>query len=199
MAGTAAYMAAFFLAYFWLLHHPRSAPTLVPRIFVDRWIPFQPAALVLYASLWLYATLPPALLRSRREMRSYVLAAAALGLAGFAFFYLWPTAIPRTDVAPGQARALGFLRGVDATGNAFPSLHVAFAVFSARWLGRQLRELEAGAAVRALNWAWCLGIVYSTMAIGQHVALDALAGAALGAAAAELHMRVLGNPGRAVA
>jgi membrane-associated phospholipid phosphatase len=35
--------------------------------------------------------------------------------------------------------------------------------------------------VRALNWIWCLGILYSTVATRQHVFLDVLAGAALGA------------------
>jgi len=194
MAGTAVFMAAFFLAYFWLLQHPRCAPTTVPRIFIDRWVGFHPSGLALYASLWVYVNLPPAILCSHRELRAYALAAAALSLAGFACFYLWPTVVPRPGVPPGSAGTLGFLRGVDATGNACPSLHVAFAVFSARWLGRLLRQVGAGPAVRALNWAWCLGIVYSTMAIGQHVALDALAGAALGAAAAQLHMRALGAP-----
>jgi membrane-associated phospholipid phosphatase len=45
--------------------------------------------------------------------------------------------------------------------------------------------------VSAFNWLWCLGILYSTVAIRQHVALDVLAGAGLGAAVAVVHLRWL--------
>jgi membrane-associated phospholipid phosphatase len=200
MAGTVVFMAAFFIGYFWLLGHPRYPLTTVPRTFVDRLVPFQPAALALYVSLWVYAPLAPALLRTGREMWSYAAAAVALSLAGFAVFFLWPTTVPKPEVYPSPVGPVSFLKAVDASGNAFPSLHVAFAVFSALWIGRLLREMDAGGLARALNWAWCIGIIYSTLAIRQHVALDALSGAALGAAAAALHMRILrGRPGGAPA
>jgi len=76
----------------------------------------------------------------------------------------------------------GFLKSADAVGNACPSLHVAFAVFSGAWMGRLLRLMGAGWVVRAVNVLWCLGIVFSTMATRQHVFLDVVAGAALGGA-----------------
>jgi membrane-associated phospholipid phosphatase len=191
MAGTTLFMTVFFWAYFWLLNHHRYPMTTVPRIFVDRMIGFQPAALGLYVSLWVYAAAAPALLRTRREMASYAVASVALSLAGFAVFILWPTTVPRPEVDLATVPSLAYLKTVDASGNAFPSLHVAFAVFSALWFGRLLREIGAGPVARTVNWLWCLGIIYSTMAIRQHVALDALAGAFLGAAAAFLHMRYL--------
>ena len=56
---------------------------------------------------------------------------------------------------------------------------------------RLLREMGAGRFVRALNWLWCLGILYSTVATRQHVSLDVLAGIALGAAVAVVHLRLL--------
>ena len=87
--------------------------------------------------------------------------------------------------------AFAFLQSVDASGNACPSLHVAFAMFTAVWLGRLLRQMGAGRGVRAFNWLWCLGIFYSTVAIRQHVALDVLAGAGLGAAVSVAHLRWL--------
>ncbi len=71
--------------------------------------------------------------------------------------------------------------GRDASGNACPSLHVAFAVFTAVWFGHLLRQMKAGGLARSLNWLWCAGILYSTIATRQHVALDVLAGAVLGA------------------
>ena len=79
---------------------------------------------------------------------------------------------------------------MDASGNACPSLHVATAVFSGVWLNRILREINAPRALRAFNWLWCVGIVYSTLATKQHVALDMLAGAVLGLAAALLSLKL---------
>ena len=141
-------------------------------------------------SLWVYVSLAPSLLVSRRALAAYAAAAVVLSVAGFGVFILWPTTVPPPEVDPSLVPSLAYLKVVDASGNAFPSLHVAFAVFTALWLGRLLRGIGAGGGVRALNWLWCLGIVYSTIAIRQHVALDALAGAALGAAVAAAHLRL---------
>jgi membrane-associated phospholipid phosphatase len=193
MFGSMACMAAFFAAYFWILNHPLHPLTTVPRIALDGLVPFWPGALGLYVSLWVYVPLAPALLETRRGLGAYVLAAAALSATGFAVFLLWPTTVPRPDAGAAPAASLAYLEAVDASGNAFPSLHVAFAVFSALWLGRLLKGLGAGPAARALNWAWCAGIVFSTVAIRQHVVLDALAGGVLGAGAAWLHMRAAGD------
>jgi membrane-associated phospholipid phosphatase len=190
--GTTIIMTAFFVAYFWLLNHERHPVTIVPPIFIDRMIAFRPGALPLYVSLWFYVTLAPALINNRRELLSYGAATVALSAVGFAIFILWPTAVPKPDINWSHHPSVAYLKDVDASGNAFPSLHVAFAVFTAVWLGRILRAMGLGRAVRALNWLWCLGIVYSTVAIRQHVALDAIAGAALGAAFAVLHLRILG-------
>jgi membrane-associated phospholipid phosphatase len=191
--GITVAMTVFFAVYFWLLNHERHPVTTVPRIFIDRMVGFEPRAVVLYVSLWLYVTLAPALLISRRELASYGWAAVAMSVAGFGTFILWPTAVPRPDFEFSIHPSLAYLKAVDASGNAFPSLHVAFAVFTAIWLGRLLRETGASGVLRALNWLWCLGIIYSTLAIRQHVALDALSGAVLGAAIAAAHIGILGR------
>lgn len=185
-------MAAFFAVYFWLLTHARHPVTVVPTTFLDRMVRFEPWAVVLYVSLWVYVILAPSLISSRRELASYAWAAAAMSAVGFATFIFWPTAVPAYDGGGAPGPSLAFLKAVDASGNAFPSLHVAFAVFTALWLDRLLRGMGAGVPARALNLLWCVGIVYSTLAIRQHVALDAAAGAALGAVAAAVHLRLVG-------
>ena len=196
MAGTVVGMTAFFIVYFWLLNHSRSPVTTVPRIFVDRLIGFSPAAIVLYISLWIYVPLAPSLLTTGRELLAYLGAAAAMSIMGFGIFILWPTTIPKPEFDPALYPSMSYLKTVDASGNAFPSLHVAFAVFTVLWFGRLLHETRAGMALGVLNWVWCIGIVYSTVAIRQHVALDAFAGILLGAAVAAVHMSLLG--GRAI-
>jgi membrane-associated phospholipid phosphatase len=191
MAGTAAAMAAFFAAYFWLLRHSRSPVTTVPRIFVDRMISFRPAAVGLYVSLWVYVTLPPSLMTAAGDLRRYLAAGIIMSLLGFAVFVLWPTTIPTPDFNPAMYPSVSYLKTVDASGNAFPSLHVAFAVLTVFCLGKALHESGAGMALGVLNWIWCLGIIYSTMAIRQHVALDAISGAVLGGLVAFAYMRLL--------
>jgi membrane-associated phospholipid phosphatase len=192
MAGTVIIMTLFFVGYFWLLNHARVTVTTVPRIFIDRMIPFWPGALLLYISLWIYVPLAPALMDDSRDFAPYCAAVIALSLVGFAIFLAWPTAVPRPEIDWSRHPSFSYLKAVDASGNAFPSLHVAFAVFTAIWMGRLLAEMSAGGLARALNWAWCAGIVYSTMAVRQHVALDAMAGAALGAAFGAAFVRARG-------
>ena len=191
MFGTALGMTAFFLAYFWVLQHPLYPVTIMPLTAIDRLVPFQPAALPLYLSLWFYVSLAPALVIVRRELTSFGLAWVALSVIGLGIFLFWPTAVPRPEVDWSQHPSFVFLKSVDASGNACPSLHVAFAVFSAVWFARLLPQLGAGRFVRGLNWLWCLGILYSAMATRQHVFLDVLAGAALGVITARLHLRWL--------
>jgi membrane-associated phospholipid phosphatase len=191
MAGTTAIMTGFFVAYFYLLNHSRLPMTTVPRIFIDRMIAFRPGALPLYVSLWVYVPLAPSLLTIPRQMRAYVAAVLLLSAVGFGIFILWPTTIPAPEADVLLAPSLSYLKTVDASGNAFPSLHVAFAVFTGILFGRLLGEMRSGFLLRGFNWIWCAGIVYSTIAIRQHVALDALAGMVLGAVAGWVLLRIM--------
>lgn len=184
-------MAAFFVAYFWVLHHPRFPITVMPLTPFDQWVPFEPAAMALYVSLWLYVSLPLALLKNPRELVSFGVATLALSATGLAIFLAYPTAVPGFDIDWSRYPSVAFLKAVDVGDNACPSLHVAFAVFTGVWLERLLREMNVGWPVRVLNAAWCAGILYSTLATRQHVALDVLAGASLGLFVVALQLRGL--------
>ena len=192
-------MVVFFAAYFWLLWHPLFPVTTMPLTALDRQVGFQPGALPLYLSLWFYVSLAPALLIDRRELVSYGVAVVGLSVIGLGIFLVWPTTVrwPETDWS--QHSALALFKTVDASGNACPSLHVAFAVFTAVWFERLLRQMDAGRPVRVLNWLWCAGILYSTVAIRQHVLLDVLAGTILGSAVAAAHLGWLRRPPKPVA
>ena len=187
--GTMLFIALFFVGYFFVLYRPHHAPTLMPVISLDRLIGFQPIALPLYLSLWIYVSLPPALLKTRRELYGYGIAMAATCLAGLTIFYFWPTAVPVAAIDWSAYPRMTFLKSVDATGNACPSLHVATAVFSGAWMHYLLRRCGAPAWLLILNSAWCLGIVYSAMATLQHVAVDVIGGLALGASASCLSLQ----------
>ncbi len=181
LVGIALFMWLFFAAYFHLLRNPVSPVTVMPVTALDRLLPFQAEALALYLSLWFYVGIAPGLAPSLRDAAMHGLWAAALCGAGLACFYFWPTAVPHF-VPPADAGAtFSLIKGVDAGGNACPSLHVATAMFSAVAIHRLLREVGAPPALAWLNAAWFLGIAWSTMAVRQHVALDVAAGAVLGA------------------
>lgn len=180
-AGITAFILVFFAGYFLLQRFPRAAVTVMPRTALDRFIPFQPWTIGLYFSLWFYVSLPPALLRSRAEVYAYGRVAGIMAMVAFSIFFIWPTSIPpTTGIAWAAHPGFDLLKRVDASQNACPSLHVAFAVFSGIWLDRILRAMAVGVPARLLNVAWCAGIVYSTIATRQHVAVDVVAGAALG-------------------
>ncbi len=189
--GTTLFISLFFYAYFLILKHPAYPVTVMPITLLDRLIGFQPLALPVYLSLWVYVSLPPALLATRRELYLYGMTMTATCLAGLSIFYFWPTAIPAANIDWAQYPEVHFLKGIDASGNAFPSLHVATAVFSGIWLHHLLRGFGAPQWLRIFNWAWCIGIAYSTLATRQHVAVDMLAGLALGGGAAWMSLMII--------
>lgn len=179
--GITAYLTGFMFLYFTLLRHPLFPVTIMPLTGLDHLIDFAPWSLVLYVTLWFYISLVPSLLWSWSEMREYLRQVTLLGSLGFAIFLLWPTAVPDALVDWSAHGPMAFLKSVDAAGNACPSLHVAYAVLTAIWLQRLCRHLGAPTVVCVLNWLWCAGILYSTLATKQHVALDLYAGVLLGA------------------
>jgi membrane-associated phospholipid phosphatase len=187
--GTTLFIGLFFGAYFYLLKQPAYPTTVMPITMLDRLIGFQPLALPMYLSLWVYVSLPPALLATPRELYGYAMAMLGACLAGLIVFYFWPTAVPAANIDWAQYPDVAFLKSMDASGNACPSLHVATAVFSGIWLHHLLRRFGAPLWILILNWMWCIGIVYSALATRQHVAVDVLAGLVLGMLAATLSLR----------
>jgi PAP2 superfamily len=184
--GISAFMWVFFLGYFQTLRHPVYPVFQMPLTALDQLIPFQPHAMLAYVSLWVYVGIAPGLLLTWKELIVYGLWAAVLCITGLLIFHFWPTAVPPHGVDRSGYPGFGLLQGVDAAGNACPSLHVATAVFTAIWVERLLRIIGVPRSLRLLNLLWVLAIAHSTVATRQHVVLDAVAGAALGALFAAL-------------
>jgi membrane-associated phospholipid phosphatase len=180
LLGIPVFIAVFFAGYFFTLRAPIFSAVPMPLTAIDRAIGFHPSAMLFYLSLWVYVIIAPALIAERAELKTYGLAASGLALVGLAIFLFWPTFVPNPGIDWLQYPAFSRLKAIDASGNACPSLHVAFAVFSAIWIYRLLRRMGDRGVLRGVSWCWCLGILYSTLATKQHVAVDLLAGAALG-------------------
>ena len=185
-------MALFFLGYFLILNFPFFEVSVMPLTALDRFIPYQGGDWLLYVSLWIYVQLPPSFIDNRRELVRYGWMAALVSLVGFAIFMLWPTAIPAVAIDGADSSFAG-IRNLDTTGNSCPSLHVAFAVFTAVWIERFFRRWGGAILIRWINIIWCIGIVYSTLGTKQHVFIDAVAGLALGLFGAAVQARFEAN------
>lgn len=180
--GITLWIWVFMIGYFHTLRHPSQPPFIMPLTPLDLLVPFQPGAFMIYASLWVYVGIPPGLLLGFRDLLAYGAWVGALCLSGLALFYFSPTAVPGFALDPVLVNdpAIALLQGLDAAGNACPSMHVASAVFAAVWLHHLLRGIGAPRLLEACNATWLALIVYSTLAVRQHVVLDVIAGAVLG-------------------
>lgn len=192
LVGTSVVIGLFFVAYLHLLHHPSYPVTVMPLTALDRLIPFQPQALFAYLSLWVYVGVGPGLQLSIVDLLVYTAWVGSACVAGLVVFYFWPTQVPPLDLDVSGYFGFAMLRGVDAAGNACPSMHVAIATFTVIRVGDVLRRIGAPMFMRVVNAVWFLAIALSTLAIKQHVVMDAVAGAVLGTAFAvlSLHWRL---------
>jgi membrane-associated phospholipid phosphatase len=179
--GTMAFISLFFGAYFYLLKNPISPVTTMPLTLADSLIGFEPLALPVYLSLWVYVSLPPLLMRTRRAIIEYGVWIGGMCIFALLIYYFFPNAVPPSHIDWAQYPGVAFLKEIDVAGNACPSLHVATAVFSGFWMHWLLPQVRLNSGTRLINGLWCVAIVYSTMATKQHVAVDVLAGTALGA------------------
>ena len=157
---------------------PRWQP---PATFIDRAIPFDPAWAPAYLSVCLLVPLFPLCTTRRRELQAFAVGLLWLCLPSFAMFALLPVAGPRPELG-APTGAYGWLVGVDAATNAFPSLHAGLTVyclmFGWRILGGELRA-PARRALAASLWAWGAIILYATLATKQHWFWDLVPGALL--------------------
>jgi membrane-associated phospholipid phosphatase len=180
--GTTILTGLFFVGYFYVQRHPLYPPTVMPLTALDLSIPFRPQALFAYVSLWLYIGAGPGLQRTFAARAVYGLWMCGLCLVGLTIFYFWPTQVPPFALDATGSATFAVLHQVDKASNACPSMHVAAAIFTVAHVETVLRVTRSPLLLRLLNAAWFMVIVYSTLAIKQHVALDVAAGALLGAA-----------------
>jgi membrane-associated phospholipid phosphatase len=192
--GYIAFTSLFFWGYIYLLKHPAYPVTTIPLTIVDQFVAFEPWALPIYLSLWVYLSFPPLLMLTKRELIEYGVWIGGLCFSTLAIFYFWPNAVPPANIDWEAYPGMGFLKGVDAGGNACPSLHVATAVFSAYWLHWRLPSIGLGTMSRLVNIGWCVAVAYSTMATKQHVAIDVIAGGMYGLAVAWCYQKVKEQP-----
>lgn len=143
----------------------------------DTAIPFVPAAVVFYLSLFPILWAAPFFLRSTRELRALAWSlAAAILIAGVGFVVLPARSVEVHFAETGRFRPLlEFADWINLDYNCFPSLHVAMAVICAARYSRA-NSAATGIAV----WLWAGLIALSTLLMRQHFLGDVVAGGVLG-------------------
>ena len=187
--GTITFMGIFFSAYFFILKNPFFDIVVMPYTMVDEMVEFSPSFLYFYFSLWVYVSLVPALMKSKSELIRYGIYIGILCTTGIGIYIIFPTMVPQIDINWSLYPDFTFLKATDMSGNAFPSLHVATAFFTLFWMDRQLKQMGAPRILLGINILWSAGIIYSTMAVKQHVFYDLLGGIVLGGFFAFLTLR----------
>lgn len=171
----------FYLPYGWLQRHPWFPVHEAPTTGFDRWLPFWELAVWAYLSLFLLMPIAPLMMHSRSELVRYGFGILAIELIASVVFALIPTFCPRpTSLPTGFVHE--WLTKLDQPLNAFPSLHVAFAAFSALCCCRVARELNCGFWLQSAALIWAGLIALAALLTKQHRIADVLAGALLGLA-----------------
>jgi membrane-associated phospholipid phosphatase len=167
---------------------PPREPFVTP---LDALVPFDPGWAAAYLSVCLLVPLFPLLARRPDEIWRYGRGIGWLCVPCFACFLLLPMPGPRPELAP-DGGLYGWLVGVDATWNAFPSLHAGLVAFSFLYGWRMLRaSLPSGGrlALAAVSLLWAGAILYGTLATKQHWVVDLPAAFVLAFAAHRLAWR----------
>jgi membrane-associated phospholipid phosphatase len=173
-------MALFALLYLLPQRCPMFPVTMMPPTWLDRAVLFSPDFVYLYESLYLLMPIAPWLMKSEEELDRYCLGIALMTFVGFCFFLLLPTSCSRPENALGANVLYRGLILVDNESNAFPSLHVAFALFHGACCHMIFCRGRGHAALRQFFWSWAIAISASTLLVKQHVFMDVVGGAILG-------------------
>lgn len=176
--------SGFWLGYGWLSRHPPLPVRSIPWTALDREMVRSPGVWGwVYLTPFLVTGLLPWLMDRRDLLRGYTRSFLALTLPAFVCFALHPVASPRQTLAQPDG-PVDWIRWADGPYNAFPSLHAGFLVVMGglAWrLAPPMPGLRAGRLVAiGLYVVWVVAVLYATLATGQHLVWDLVAGLALG-------------------
>jgi membrane-associated phospholipid phosphatase len=142
-------------------------------------LPFVPAAVLGYMSIYPLFWMAPFVLRSRREVHVLMASLAAIILVAGVCFVVLPVANafpPQSDLGPWK-HLIAFAKRMAMTHNWLPSLHVAMPVACIC-----VYASHAETFGKTLLWSWSAIIAAATILLHQHYLLDVVTGYALGVA-----------------
>lgn len=152
-------------------------------------LPFMPAWVVVYMSIYLVFLAAPLALPTVRQLRALALAECAVILVAGICFLLLPSqlAYPPTPSDLGVWRGLfDFADWLNRDYNLAPSLHVGLTVICVSAYAHQSTQ-----PAKVFWWSWAVLVAVSTVLTHQHHLFDVLTGWALGLAGGWLYQRQL--------
>lgn len=143
----------------------------------ELYMPFHPAAAVVYLSLFPMLWLSPFVLQTEERLKSFAKALAWLFLLCGLGFLLLPSEEVRVHETATNffGQVFTFADWINLRYNYLPSLHVGMAVLCA-----YVYVDSAPPKLALLLWGWAAVISLSTLITHQHYVVDVLAGGALG-------------------
>jgi membrane-associated phospholipid phosphatase len=140
---------------------------------IDDWIPFDPNAVFIYASLYLVIFLPVVFVRDAKLFAKLAVVFCLYNLIGVALFKAFPVRMVRPTILPQTSFPLwvtDLIYSIDPPTNNFPSLHCANVVF----LSLLVCELDP-----PLTWVlilYSISVMLSTLVVKQHWIADVIGG-----------------------
>jgi hypothetical protein len=163
--------------YLFLSHHIWRQLWNPPLFWVDRNIPYQPQWLWVYQSLYLVTGTIPWLATKKWQLCRFVVTFWIVAAIGLGIFFLLPVAAPMSDII-SQSLGMSPLLFYDGRYGNFPSLHAAFLVMTLLF-GFRAMDYRVPLPVVGGMLTWAGAILYATLAVKEHYAIDLLAGIAV--------------------
>ena len=161
--------------YFLLQRYIFFSVTIMPSSFIDKWISFNDKGIWLYQSLYFLTSFVALQFIEKEKLLQYSMGVILICIISYCFFLFVPTECPRPS-ANGTCTFYQRFVTIESPLNAFPSLHVALAMYAAL---SATYYTEINKIWRFIVWFWALAIVYSTLITKQHVMIDVLGGGVL--------------------
>lgn len=161
---------------------------------LDRAVDMQPAWVLVYLLIFFQAAAPLAVVRDTRVLDRAVGAYLTLYAVALPIWILWPVTVPRAPLPITDLWTYGvaLTRFIDPPTNCMPSMHVALSVMAA------LVVLRLDRLVGWLLVASAALVSWSTLAIEQHWAADAVVATLLALFADQLWFRLRPLPADAL-
>lgn len=150
---------------------------------VEEKLPFIPAAVVIYVSIYILFCAIPFILQTRRQLKALAITQALVTLCGGICFLLFPAELD-FPVPRDLGMCAGLFRFADWQNlnyNQVPSLHVALSVVCVAAFASR-----AAATGKIFLWLWVAAISVSAVLTYQHHILDVISGFILGILATKL-------------
>jgi membrane-associated phospholipid phosphatase len=153
----------------------------IPLTWVDRAVPFSPAWVLPYLSMYLLLPLPGLLATRREELWRYSIGLAVMFVVACVIFFACPVEYPRPATPPDGPWVYRVMVSIDRPINALPSLHAGLVVFTLMFAARVMADWSQTwrRPLLALGWLWGALILYGTLATKQHYFVDLPTGALL--------------------